>query len=91
MTVNDLPDEVTHLVALAPHLLPTRDVWKHLDDRVKEGRDEILTLKIFKSAVVPTFLYQQQYQRVEQDQPLLECACDALHDPHVPWVPFVKP
>ena len=41
---NDLSDEVTHLVALAPHLLPARDVWKHLDQRVKEGRNEILHL-----------------------------------------------
>ena len=39
---DDLPDEVTHLVALASHLFPARDVWKHLDQRVEEGRDEIL-------------------------------------------------
>ena len=46
MFANDLPDEVTHLVALAPHLFPARDVWEHLDHRVEEGGDEILPWKI---------------------------------------------
>ena len=45
MIANDLPDEVTHLVALAPHLFPARDVWEHLDHRVEEGGDEILSWK----------------------------------------------
>ena len=54
MIANDLPDEVTHLVALAPHLFPARDVWEHLDDRVEEGGDEILSRKI---SVVPMFLF----------------------------------
>ena len=44
--VNDLPDEVADLIALAPHLLPARDVWKHLDDRIKECGDKILTEKL---------------------------------------------
>ena len=57
MIANDLPDEVTHLVALAPHLFPARDVWKHLDDRVKEGGDEILPWKEVIICVL-SLLYQ---------------------------------
>ena len=41
--VSDLPDEVADLLALPAHLLPARDVWKHLDQRIKESGDQILT------------------------------------------------
>ena len=58
MIANDLPDEVTHLVALAPHLFPARDVWKHLDDWVKEGGDEILPWK--RSALSCQCLYSME-------------------------------
>ena len=40
MIVNYLSDEVNDLV----ELLPARDVWKHLDDRIEEIRDQTLVI-----------------------------------------------